>query len=124
MELIQLYKTEDGSESDYKKLKREKEEMELQVLMMERIFPNLKIKKTPYRECGYCNKNTVTPVPNENFNAYFFAKDPRRYEKENQELFKKPKKFKRCSRCKSTYYCNAKCQKNHWKTHKKKCKKV
>eukprot|EP01084_Bolivina_argentea_P039460 72922_1 len=29
---------------------------------------------------------------------------------------------KTCSACKSVSYCNIKCQRNHWKTHKKKCK--
>ncbi|TMW57261.1 hypothetical protein Poli38472_003186 [Pythium oligandrum] len=28
----------------------------------------------------------------------------------------------RCSRCKQQYYCSAKCQKAHWKTHKPTCK--
>lgn len=29
-----------------------------------------------------------------------------------------------CSRCKSTRYCNAECQRGHWKTHKKRCKEL
>eukprot|EP01084_Bolivina_argentea_P205153 350534_1 len=31
--------------------------------------------------------------------------------------------MKLCSRCKSVHYCDAKCQKPHWKEHKKQCKK-
>ena len=30
----------------------------------------------------------------------------------------------RCSRCKFAYYCNRKCQANHWKIHKTKCNKA
>ncbi len=30
-------------------------------------------------------------------------------------------KMSQCSRCKKVYYCNIKCQKKHWKHHKKKC---
>lgn len=28
----------------------------------------------------------------------------------------------RCSRCKSTYYCDVQCQRSDWKTHKKTCR--
>ncbi|KAK2958696.1 putative zinc finger MYND domain protein [Blattamonas nauphoetae] len=31
---------------------------------------------------------------------------------------------KRCSQCKSVFYCSADCQRNHWSTHKYSCKKV
>eukprot|EP01083_Nonionella_stella_P024937 68671_1 len=30
-------------------------------------------------------------------------------------------KMQRCSRCNKMYYCNAKCQRPHWKIHKKHC---
>eukprot|EP01083_Nonionella_stella_P147675 466358_1 len=30
---------------------------------------------------------------------------------------------KRCSGCRGVYYCNIKCQRDHWKTHKRDCKK-
>ena len=30
----------------------------------------------------------------------------------------------KCSRCKSTYYCDRNCQKRHWKEHKKFCNNV
>jgi hypothetical protein len=30
-------------------------------------------------------------------------------------------KMLRCSRCKSTYYCSARCQKSHWSFHKLAC---
>mmetsp|Transcript_33755 Transcript_33755/g.85422 ORF Transcript_33755/g.85422 Transcript_33755/m.85422 type:complete len:1314 (-) Transcript_33755:702-4643(-) len=29
--------------------------------------------------------------------------------------------FKRCSQCKSVWYCDKECQKGHWKAHKKEC---
>jgi hypothetical protein len=32
-----------------------------------------------------------------------------------------PKKPSRCSKCMSAFYCNRKCQLNHWKEHKKVC---
>eukprot|EP01104_Vermistella_antarctica_P018771 TRINITY_DN7083_c0_g2_i1.p1 TRINITY_DN7083_c0_g2~~TRINITY_DN7083_c0_g2_i1.p1 ORF type:complete len:179 (+),score=23.59 TRINITY_DN7083_c0_g2_i1:294-830(+) len=36
----------------------------------------------------------------------------------------KPKPtFKRCSRCRVTYYCSRECQLKHWSVHKKTCKK-
>ena len=31
---------------------------------------------------------------------------------------------KRCRRCRAVYYCSVSCQKKHWKTHKKTCRKV
>eukprot|EP00814_Leptocylindrus_danicus_P010834 CAMPEP_0116024312 /NCGR_PEP_ID=MMETSP0321-20121206/12231_1 /TAXON_ID=163516 /ORGANISM="Leptocylindrus danicus var. danicus, Strain B650" /LENGTH=406 /DNA_ID=CAMNT_0003495997 /DNA_START=99 /DNA_END=1319 /DNA_ORIENTATION=+ len=31
---------------------------------------------------------------------------------------------KRCSRCRCVYYCDASCQKNHWKEHKPWCKEI
>lgn len=31
--------------------------------------------------------------------------------------------FKTCSRCQKAFYCSSKCQKGHWKTHKKQCNK-
>eukprot|EP01084_Bolivina_argentea_P061489 112375_1 len=31
---------------------------------------------------------------------------------------------KKCSGCKCTYYCSQQCQVNHWKSHKKECKKL
>ena len=31
---------------------------------------------------------------------------------------------KRCSRCKSEWYCNRACQVKHWKDHKKFCKTI
>ena len=34
----------------------------------------------------------------------------------------KAKANKVCSRCKETFYCSAKCQKEHWKQHKRKCR--
>lgn len=30
----------------------------------------------------------------------------------------------RCSRCQVVWYCNAQCQKDHWKAHKEICKRV
>eukprot|EP00055_Hartaetosiga_balthica_P004381 m.141296 g.141296 ORF g.141296 m.141296 type:complete len:133 (+) comp38269_c0_seq1:96-494(+) len=30
-------------------------------------------------------------------------------------------KLLRCSRCKTTFYCNKECQKKHWKVHRKVC---
>ena len=33
----------------------------------------------------------------------------------------KMKQRKKCSRCKSVYYCSKECQVNHWKTHRKEC---
>lgn len=38
-------------------------------------------------------------------------------------LCDKTQALKACSRCKSVYYCNAECQKQHWPTHKAACKK-
>eukprot|EP00483_Globobulimina_turgida_P005405 UN05415 len=35
---------------------------------------------------------------------------------------KAPDARNRCGGCKSVYYCNVDCQRNHWKTHKKVCK--
>ena len=34
------------------------------------------------------------------------------------------KKLLKCAACKSVYYCNRACQKNHWLVHKKECKKM
>lgn len=36
-------------------------------------------------------------------------------------LEQKSEKFKKCARCKSTYYCGRECQKKDWKRHKKSC---
>ena len=33
------------------------------------------------------------------------------------------KDFKRCSRCKNSYYCDVTCQQKHWSIHKKTCSK-
>ena len=33
-------------------------------------------------------------------------------------------KLKRCSLCKTAWYCNAQCQKKHWSEHKSACKKI
>ena len=33
-------------------------------------------------------------------------------------------KLKKCSRCHVTFYCSKKCQKEHWATHRKLCKKL
>ena len=30
----------------------------------------------------------------------------------------------RCAKCKQVHYCSKACQKAHWKTHKKECKKI
>ena len=35
-----------------------------------------------------------------------------------------PIKLKRCKGCKSVWYCDAKCQVKHWKTHKRDCKSI
>lgn len=41
------------------------------------------------------------------------------------EMYAVTKLFKRCSRCKTTSYCSAECQKTHWKLgHKEYCKKI
>ena len=32
--------------------------------------------------------------------------------------------YKVCNRCKSVYYCSRKCQKKHWKNHKKECRSL
>jgi hypothetical protein len=32
--------------------------------------------------------------------------------------------LKQCSRCQSDIYCDAKCQKAHWKEHRNKCKDI
>ena len=34
-----------------------------------------------------------------------------------------PEKLQRCKACKVVYYCNAECQRLHWKVHKTECKK-
>ena len=34
-----------------------------------------------------------------------------------------PEKLQRCKACKVVYYCNAECQRLHWKVHKAECKK-
>ena len=34
------------------------------------------------------------------------------------------KALKRCIRCEEAYYCSKECQQEHWKTHKKSCKKA
>ncbi|KAI9141644.1 hypothetical protein BKA69DRAFT_386027 [Paraphysoderma sedebokerense] len=34
------------------------------------------------------------------------------------------KSLKSCSRCLMTMYCSRDCQKNHWREHKKDCKKM
>lgn len=33
-------------------------------------------------------------------------------------------KMKKCTQCKSTYYCSKECQIQDWKKHKKRCKKA
>ncbi|EFX85370.1 hypothetical protein DAPPUDRAFT_237975 [Daphnia pulex] len=35
-----------------------------------------------------------------------------------------PEKLKRCSRCRSTFYCSVECQHSHWPMHKILCKKL
>ena len=40
----------------------------------------------------------------------------------NRDLTDNPDK-KKCSNCKLVYYCNQKCQKKDWSSHKKVCKK-
>ena len=40
-----------------------------------------------------------------------------------KKIAKKGIKLLRCSRCKAAVYCNATCQKQHWKEHKKVCNK-
>ena len=34
------------------------------------------------------------------------------------------KHFKKCERCESIYYCRRKCQRKHWKKHKKSCRSM
>jgi len=49
----------------------------------------------------------------------------KKYQENNQrkcDYCDKPNNLLRCSRCKSTYYCDKKCQRQHWKDHKKQCK--
>lgn len=51
------------------------------------------IKIRTYHKCNQCgNDNTITAA-----------------------------KMKSCSACKLVFYCNQKCQRKHWKLHKKKC---
>jgi len=38
------------------------------------------------------------------------------------KLEQKPNEYKRCSICKSSYYCSIECQKITWKSHKLECK--
>ena len=41
-----------------------------------------------------------------------------------KDLGERINKLKRCSRCKSVYYCGKYCQKKDWKFHKLNCKKI
>ncbi len=34
-----------------------------------------------------------------------------------------PPKLLKCAQCQATFYCNANCQRSHWKNHKKECEK-
>jgi len=52
---------------------------------------------------------------------YLRSKYKKRYRKKYPERFITPKKFKRCARCKKTFYCNEECQKRDWVNHKTDC---
>lgn len=82
------------------------------------------VSKKYYRECNFCGKNTIRPVSVHHIDEYMDAENKDVYERKYPERFTKPDKFMRCSRCKNVYYCNAKCQKLDWKTHKKICTKL
>lgn len=85
------------------------------------IFGVPPTKEGFYRQCSYCGKNTLRPVSVKYIDEYMETEDKKGYEKTYPERFKKPAKFKRCSKCKAAYYCEELCQARDWKKHKPFC---
>ncbi len=103
--------------------KTKKQSLKESTKMCEEIFGKKPTVKGHYKECANCGKNTLRPVSTKYIDEYIEAKNKIDYQKKYPERFTKPKKFKRCSRCKFIYYCNKECQINDWPRHKKFCKK-
>jgi len=105
--------------------KTKKESLKDSSKLCEKYFGKKPTIKGAYRECANCRKSTLRPV-SVNYIEEFMDlnnNDKIEYKKLYPERFTKPKKFKHCSRCKITYYCDKKCQTEHWPKHKIECKK-
>merc|ERR1711970_1066237 len=84
-----------------------------------------------YRSQGHpeilsCISNLGFPIPdNASVNELGQEIDALQEEKRAKELCfaceKRSCKLWRCSLCRSITYCSKKCQRKHWKVHKKKC---
>ena len=61
--------------------------------------------------------HSTTPSPN----VKKTAKLPVHIEKECSYCFRKSDKLKKCTGCGVTWYCNRRCQSDHWTSHKKAC---
>lgn len=67
------------------------------------------------------DENELFPTNNKEKFTHLFSSKARIICINRCNFCKKMGNQKKCQRCKSCYYCSRECQKNDWKTHKKKC---
>ena len=65
------------------------------------------------RACAQCGRVQVAAISKADFVEYAHEWPA--------EIRDDVRKMMRCGRCQRIYYCNAACQRAHWKTHKARC---